>query len=239
LSDKHDSYQGSLVGTGQGNIGLAWKPVIGLARRVGNRNLSPSLDGTGRGRNVTKLMNLRKATISSLLTLLAAAFVFAQTPPPAAKPLPTPKPADVASIGSIMKALYDVISGPIGQKRDWDRMRSLFVPDARMGAAVRTRTGDIRYFGFSVDRYVEMDDQLMTEKGFFEKELHRHADTFGNITQVFSTYESRWKQDDAKPFERGINSIQLMNDGKRWWIVSIFWQGEDDKLALPDQWLKG
>jgi len=138
---------------------------------------------------------------------------------------------------AIIKATYDVISGPIGQKRDWDRMRSLFVPNARMGAAVRTKKGDIRYVGFDVERYITMDDQYMTEKGFFERERNRHVDTFGNITQVFSTYESRFKPDDAKPFERGVNSFQLLDDGKRWWIVSIYWQGEDDKLSLPRKWL--
>lgn len=37
---------------------------------------------------------------------------------------------------------------------------------------------------------------------------------------------------------RGINSIQLMNDGKRWWIVTIFWQGEDEKNPLPEKYLK-
>jgi len=145
----------------------------------------------------------------------------------------TPKPEDVKSQDAIIKALYDVISGPIGQKRDWDRMRSLFVPDARMGAAIRTRKGDIRYIGFTVEKYIADDDKIMTEKGFFEKELRRHSDTWANMTQVFSTYESRWKLEDKKPFERGINSIQLMDDGKRWWVVSIFWQGEDDKAKLP------
>jgi len=180
---------------------------------------------------VDRIMNLR-SFISVAVCLLLTCVCTAQTPPQ-----PVAKAADVSSMDAIIKALYDVISGPIGQKRDWDRMRSLFVPDARMGAAVRTRIGDIKYFGFSVDRYIQMDDQLMTEKGFFERELHRHADTFGNITQVFSTYESRWKADDTKPFERGINSLQLMNDGKRWWIVSILWQGEDDKLQLPAEWL--
>ncbi len=177
-------------------------------------------------------MNFRSSLASIALLFLICAGS-AQTNPPAIEA----KPADVASMDSIIKALYDVISGPIGQKRDWDRMRSLFVPDARLGATLRTRSENIKYFGFSVDQFAQMADQIMTEKGFFEREVHRHVDTFGNMSQVFSTYESRWKADDAKPFERGINSIQLMNDGKRWWIVSIFWQGEDDKLKLPDEWV--
>ena len=171
------------------------------------------------------------------MTLLSAT-AFAQTSQTPSKII-APNAEDVDSMDSIIKALYDVISGPIGQKRDWDRFRSLFVRDARMGAAVRMGNGSIRYFGFTVEQYITADDPIMTEKGFFESELHRHADTFGNMTQVFSTYESRWKKDDPKPFERGINSFQLMNDGKRWWVVSIYWQGEDDKLPLPDEWLKG
>ena len=132
--------------------------------------------------------------------------------------------------------MYDVISGPIGQKRAWDRMRSLFAPNARMGAAVRSKSGDIRYVGFDVQRYITMDDAYMTEHGFFEKERRRKVDTFGNMTQVFSSYESRWKPDDAKPFERGINALQLVNDGKRWWITAILWQSEDEKLKLPRSW---
>lgn len=182
-------------------------------------------------------MKFHRVTLAALLVTMCIGPALAQT---AAKPaLIEPKPADVATMDSVIKAMYDVISGPAGQKRDWDRMRSLFVPDARMGAAFRTRTGDIRYFGGSIEKYIEGNDAFLIEKGFFEKELHRHADTFGNMSQVFSTYESRWKPEGAKPFERGINSIQLMNDGKRWWIVSIYWQGEDDKLPLPAEWLGG
>src|SRR5688572_18845337 len=48
-----------------------------------------------------------------------------QSQSPAAAPIPAANPADVASIDAIVAALYDVISGPAGKKRDWDRMRSL------------------------------------------------------------------------------------------------------------------
>ena len=138
---------------------------------------------------------------------------------------------------SIIKALYDVISGPPGQHRDWDRMRSLFVPNARIGAAYRLKNGNIIYFSEDVNGYAKADDKIMFDKGFFEKELHRHVDTWANMTQVFSTYESSWHSKEDKPFERGINSFQLMNDGKRWWIVSIYCQSEDDKAPLPKNWL--
>ena len=77
----------------------------------------------------------------------------------------------------------------------------------------------------------------LEKEGFFEKEVARVTEQFGQIVHAFSTYESRHAPDDAKPFARGINSIQLMNDGKRWWIVTIFWQGEDEKKPLPEKYL--
>jgi hypothetical protein len=78
----------------------------------------------------------------------------------------------------------------------------------------------------------------MEKEGFFEKEAARKTEQFGQIAHVFSTYESRHTPDDQKPFQRGINSFQLMNDGTRWWIVTIFWEGEDEKNPLPQKYLK-
>ncbi len=181
-------------------------------------------------------MNSRKLLATGVAAVSCLSMALAQAPEAKPKQI-EPNPADVASMDSILKATYDVISGGIGVKRNWDRMRSLMVPDAKMGAAVRTRKGDIRYFGFSLDQYIKMGEPILESKGFFEHEISRHEDTYANISQVFSTYESRYKIDDAKPFERGVNSFQLLNDGKRWWVVSIYWQGEDDKTPVPDKWL--
>ena len=80
--------------------------------------------------------------------------------------------------------------------------------------------------------------QAFNDAGFFETELARTTDSFGQIVHVFSTYEARHAPADAKPFMRGINSIQLYNDGKRWWIVNLLWRAEDAKLALPERYLK-
>ena len=165
------------------------------------------------------------------------------TPTPMPQTMPTPsapaaRPADVGSIDSIIAAVYDVISGPAGQKRDWDRMRSLFVPGARLIPTGRGPTGEVSSRVRTVEEYITRASPLLEKEGFFEQEVARRAETFGNIAHAFSTYESRHKADDPKPFQRGINSIQLMNDGKRWWIVTIFWQGEDEKNPLPEKYLK-
>jgi len=181
----------------------------------------------------------------SLLAVTTALIVTtkAQTPGPAPSPAqitPAPaaaNPADVATMDSTIAALYDVISGPAG-KRNWDRFRSLFAPGARLIANGVRPTGEVASRVMTVEDYAQRNGPFFEKNGFFEREAARHTDEFGNIAQVFSTYESRHAKDDAKPFQRGINSIQLMNDGKRWWVVTIFWQGEDEKNPLPDKYLK-
>ncbi len=151
---------------------------------------------------------------------------------------PAANPADVNSMDSILAAVYDVISGPAGKKRDWDRMRSLFAPGARLIPTGPRTTGGYGSRVHTVDEYIARAEPFFQKEGFYEKEAARQTEMFGQIAHVFSTYESRHTPDDAKPFQRGINSIQLMNDGKRWWVVTIFWQGEDEKNPLPERYLK-
>jgi hypothetical protein len=172
-----------------------------------------------------------------------------EKPSPTPSPTPTPQatstpstpaanPADVASIDSIIAALYDVISGPAGKKRDWDRMRSLFVPGARLIPTGLRQGGGYGSRVLTVDDYIERSSPFFEKEGFYESETSRVTEQFGQIAHAFSTYDSKHAPGDAKPFARGINSIQLMNDGKRWWIVTIFWQGEDEKNPLPEKYLK-
>jgi len=147
-------------------------------------------------------------------------------------------PSDVDTVDHLMAALYDVISGAIGQKHNWDRMRSLFAPDAPMSAVVITRSGVLREVHFSCDQYIERSGPFIEKTGFFEREISRKTESWAHITHVFSTYESRYKPEDKKPFERGINSIQLFNDGKRWWIRSIMWEGETATQKLPGKYTR-
>ena len=151
---------------------------------------------------------------------------------------PAANPSDVASVDSTVAALYDVISGPAGKKRDWDRMRSLFIPGARLIPTGKRQSGEISSRVLTVEDYINGSSKALEEGGFFEKEIARRTELYGNIAHVFSTYDSRRKAEDPKPFARGINSIQLMNDGKRWWIVTVFWQGEGPDNPLPEKYLK-
>ncbi|MBC8063896.1 MAG: hypothetical protein H7Y17_03640 [Chlorobia bacterium] len=143
------------------------------------------------------------------------------------------------SADAIIKAVYNVISGPAGEKRNWDRMRSLFTEDARMVAINPTPAGPTRRRHMTVEDYIKLAGPNLEGQGFFEKEVARRTEQFGSLVHVWSTYEARAKADDAKPMMRGINSMQLWNDGKRWWVLSIVWQAEDPKNLLPDKYLKG
>jgi hypothetical protein len=146
-------------------------------------------------------------------------------------------PTDVATPESIVAALYDVISGPAGEKRNWDRMRSLFVADARMMPSGRRADGTYGRKSLTVEEYIAGSSALLEKDGFFETEIARKSEQYGGIVHVFSTYESRKKKEDITPFMRGINSFQLWNDGKRWWIISILWQGENKVEPIPQKYL--
>ena len=159
------------------------------------------------------------------------------TTTPATPATPAANPADVASLDAIVAALYDVISGPAGQKRDWDRMRSLFIPGARLIPSSPAPDGKVVPRVLDVDGYIGRAGPTLEKNGFFEREISRKTETFGTITHAFSTYESRRTKEDATPFARGINSIQLVNDGTRWWIVTVFWDSERPNNPLPAKYL--
>jgi hypothetical protein len=151
-------------------------------------------------------------------------------------------PADVASIDSIITAAYNGISGPAGKKRDWDRERSLYMPGARLipttmeaGAEGVDPTPHI----LDIEGFIARVEPFFDKSGFYEKEIARRTERFGQIAHVWSTYESRHNENDPEPFMRGINSIQLFKDGKRWWIVSIYWQQENASAPIPEKYLPG
>lgn len=150
---------------------------------------------------------------------------------------PAARPGDVGSIDGIIAAVYDVISGPAGQPRDWDRFRSLFAPGARLIPTGRDQAGNPRMRMWTPDEYVQQAGAALERDGFFESELGRTVERYGNVVHAFSTYDSKRKADDPRPFARGINSFQLWWDGSRWWVLTIFWQGETPDNPIPAKYL--
>ena len=147
------------------------------------------------------------------------------------------KKKDVESIDAIINSLYSVISGPAGEKRNWDRMRTLFIPEGKLMATGKRQDGSMGKRVMTVEDYITTSGPFLEKDGFFEREIGRKTEQYGSVVHVFSTYDSKRKLQDEKPFMRGINSIQLWNDGKRWWIVSVFWQGETPDNPVPEKYL--
>lgn len=174
----------------------------------------------------------RPAEVNAALVAFAAAA--GAIPMRAARP---GRPGDVSSPEAIVKAVYDVISGPAGQKRDWERFRSLFADGARLIPTGPRPSGDFGPRVYDPDGYIRRSEPVFETAGFFEKEVSRRVERSGHVVQVFSTYEARHDPRDAAPFVRGINSFQLLFDGTRWWVVTIFWEAESEAVKIPKEYL--
>ncbi|AFD08357.1 hypothetical protein [Solitalea canadensis] len=136
-----------------------------------------------------------------------------------------------------IKSLYASISGGAGQVRDTTLIRTLFIADGRL-CPIGVKDGKIVNRVLSVSQYLSGLVKLTKDKGFFEKEIFRKTDIFGNMAQVLSTYQSFHNADDREPFQRGINSFQLMYDGVDWKIMNITWNAESSENPIPNKYLE-
>ncbi len=177
--------------------------------------------------------------IRLLLACSIAAPLAAQTPRSAAPAAP----ADAASVDAIIVALYESVSHPSDREPNWDRMRAIclpvgmFIPPKKASEDIFTVL-DVDAFEERVKKGAAAMKAKGEASGFSEREISRRTDCFGNVCQIFSTYEARRAPSDDKPFVRGINSIQLVRDGRRWWIASVVWDTERPDNPIPPDYLK-
>lgn len=139
----------------------------------------------------------------------------------------------------IITALYETISGAAGVERNWERLRNLFYPKARLWRTVVTPEGVADMAAMDVEGFIEIASPYFRNQGFYEREICRKVDRFGHMAQVFSTYEAFSKEDGSEALGRGINSIQLWHDGQRWWVMSLLWDDERRGQEIPSQYLPG
>ena len=164
------------------------------------------------------------------------------------RPTPTPNPASIvrpdgSSVDAVIAALYESVSHGPEYEPSWARMRTLFLPAGRFIPPKRADAATFTILDFDgfqsfFMKATEAAKQRGDSPAFFEREVARTLDCFGNVCQAFSTYESRHAPADPKPFARGINSIQLVNDGRRWWIASVAWDTERPDNTIPAQYDK-
>jgi hypothetical protein len=185
-----------------------------------------------------------KLAIRLCVVLLASKIALAQsaTPSPVpSRPPQPPAPAEAASADAIIAALYTAVSHPPNEQPDWSHMRTICLKDAHFIPPQRP-TGEFVFlspedFIARVGGGIATRAKTKEDTGFVEREISRKMDCWGNICQAFSTYEGRHLATDAKPFVRGINSIQLVKDGNRWWIVNVFWDQESPEKPLTAAYL--
>lgn len=143
----------------------------------------------------------------------------------------------VKTLDSIIETMYTVISGEKGVERDWKLFKFLFKPDAKLIPSGKNKNGEFKVHFMKPEDYIKNSGKWLVEHGFIEKEIYRNVESFGNIAHVFSTYEAFNSKEDKTPLMRGINSFQLFNDGKRWWIVNIYWTQETEEHPIPKKYL--
>lgn len=143
----------------------------------------------------------------------------------------------VLTIDSTIKAFYAVISGAKETKRNWTQFKFLFKPDAKLIPSGEDKQGNYRVHYMSPEDYIKSSGPWLIKNGYFEKELHRKTDGFGNIATVVSTFESFNNEADTEPIMRGIKNLQLVFDGLRWWIVNIHWAQETAGHPIPKTYL--
>lgn len=142
---------------------------------------------------------------------------------------------DAQHIETLVKAVYARISGPAGAPRDWARFRYLQRPDALSLRTVIDAQGNLQAEVFTVDTYIANVEPFFAQNSFFEIEIAQRIERFGQVAHVWSRYEARPEPDSPIVLKRGANSIQLFNDGRRWWVVSTIWDNERDGVAF-DLW---
>ncbi len=144
---------------------------------------------------------------------------------------------DTETIESTMQAILDVISGAAGKTIDRARFRHLFRGDVPLHIRTKGQDGALLIRESSVEQYIQQIMPRIEAQDFFETVGSLTIDQYGDIAQVFMLYEAR-RAPDAAPFDRGINSFQLMYDQGRWWIVSLIWQAESSGVPIPEKYLR-
>ncbi len=146
------------------------------------------------------------------------------------------------SIEGIITRMYAAISGAAGEARDWDGFRALFLPGARMiptNRVIHNGRGGHPPDVMDIETFIRTTAPAVERMDFHEMQIAMRVESFGCIAHAWSTYDSRRSPDDAEPFARGINSIQLYYDGARWWVVNVFWDSERADNSIPPRYLPG
>ena len=203
-------------------------------KRIAMRHSSSAPRGSGASRQPsTRTGEMQSLHVSMPSFILPLFLAVGQS---AAAQAPVASPADVRTIGAIVHASYETISGPAGVPRQWQRASTLYTPTATI-VGVREAGGTVRTHTLTIDQYVRrLNDSAFVANGGFESEVGRHIERFGNVAEVRSVSVVRRTLDG--PIEkRSVNYLQLYWDGNRWWIAGIVFDSERANAPIPEAWV--
>ncbi len=182
-------------------------------------------------------MSLRSIHLIWVL-LTAACLAITQAMAQAPKASKQTLKADVATPDALVRALYETISGPVGQERDWTRFRNLWLPGAKIILASQKYHGKSAYESLSIEPFIQRVMTYYQQEGFYEKELAGRMNQFGHIASYWSTFEVRKGSPAGTLYARGISSWQMIRRDDRWWISQLIFDFESNQLAIPDRYLQ-
>lgn len=134
---------------------------------------------------------------------------------------------ETAAVEATIHAVYDVISGPVGEERDFERMRALYMDGAAMGAVGPGPDGQGRGRVITLDDYIERSGPWLVENGFVEVPTRTDISVWGEIATARSAYEGT-NSATGETFLIGVNFITLFKIEGEWKIASILWRTETD-----------
>jgi hypothetical protein len=173
---------------------------------------------------------MRNLLISSILLFFSSTFILAQEN--------ENKYEDkVQSIDSIVPSIFEIVSGVKGEERNWELMKKVFHPQARLILNHQNSDGEPQIYFFNIEEYIDEFAASFKKMDLFEKEVHRVTNRFDNMAQVYSTYESFSFKEETKPQRRGMAGIQLYHDGERWWVLTMYWKNATEDNPIPEEYL--
>ena len=143
----------------------------------------------------------------------------------------TARAEDVATPEAVINVVYELISGEAGQPRDWARLKTLYFPGSRLIPFEADSNGRAVPNVMTIDQFEETRSRFFEKESFYEWETDSRTDMRGSMAHVWSSYEAG-RTLHGPPIRRGVNSIQLWNDGSRWWILTTAWDAVDARTSL-------
>jgi SnoaL-like protein len=161
-----------------------------------------------------------KSVAVVLFAVIVSGCAFAPGAPPAA--------SDEFQIETTVLAVHNVLSGPAG-RCDWRQFEGLFAPDARIVIA-GTGTG-----AMTAKQYAERFTPKFNAEDMFERLVAPRVQVYGDVAQVWSTYEGRQASNQERASARGIIGVPLVRIDGQWKVQSLIRQEEDAGHPIPPQ----